>query len=41
MGEVYRFMLDGMAERGWSPPRSRVRVSRLRLAWIALQYAII
>jgi phytoene synthase len=41
MEEVYRVMLDGMAERGWEPPRSRVRVSGLRLSWIALQYAIL
>ena len=41
MQEVYRHMLEGMAARGWAPPRSRVRVSGLRLSWIALQYAII
>jgi phytoene synthase len=41
MGEVYRVMLDGMAARGWAPPRERVRVGGLRLSWIALQYAIV
>ncbi|MBM3530025.1 MAG: presqualene diphosphate synthase HpnD [Alphaproteobacteria bacterium] len=40
MEEVYRAMLDGMATRGWAPPRTRVSVSGLRLSWIALQYAI-
>src|SRR5262245_41400267 len=40
MGKVYRAILDGMAERGWAPPRARVRVGGLRLSWIALQYAI-
>jgi phytoene synthase len=40
MGEVYRAILDGMAERGWAPPRARVQVGGLRLSWIALQYAI-
>ena len=41
MGEVYRVMLEGMAVRGWAPPRTRVRVGGLRLSWIALQYAIV
>jgi squalene synthase HpnD len=41
MEEVYRVMLDGMAARGWVPPRRRVQVSGLRLSWIALQYAFI
>jgi phytoene synthase len=41
MGEVYRLILEGMAVRGWSPPRTRVRVGGLRLSWIALQYAIV
>ena len=40
MDEVYRAILEGMATRGWDPPRARVRVSGLRLSWIALQYAI-
>jgi phytoene synthase len=40
MGEVYRAILNGMAERGWAPPRARVQVGGLRLSWIALQYAI-
>ena len=29
MEEVYRVMLQGMAVRGWAPPRTRVRVSGL------------
>ena len=41
MEEVYRVMLQGMMARGWAPPRTRVSVSRLRLSWIAVQYAII
>jgi len=41
MEEVYRVMLNGMTSRGWSPPRTRVHVSPLRLSWIAVQYAII
>ncbi|MGH6769558.1 MAG: squalene/phytoene synthase family protein, partial [Xanthobacteraceae bacterium] len=41
MGEVYCAMLESMVTRGWSAPRTRVRVSRARLAWILLRYAII
>ena len=41
MEEVYRVMLNGMTSRGWSPPRTRVSISPLRLSWIAVQYAII
>jgi phytoene synthase len=41
MGEVYRAMLECMVERGWTAPRPRVRLSRLRLAWIMLRYAIV
>jgi presqualene diphosphate synthase len=41
MGEVYRAMLDGMATRGWGPPRTRVRIARPRLAWIILRHALI
>jgi phytoene synthase len=40
MGEVYRIILDGMVARGWQPPRQRVRVSRVRIAFILLRYAI-
>jgi len=41
MDEVYRTMLDGMVRRGWSAPRVRVRVSRMRLLWVILRYAFI
>ena len=40
MGEVYRSILNGMAARGWEAPRERVRVSRARIGWILLRYAI-
>ena len=39
MGAVYRAILDGVAARGWSAPRHRVRVSRARLLWIVLRRA--
>jgi phytoene synthase len=41
MGEVYQSMLEEMASRGWAAPRTRVRVNKLRLSWIALRYAIV
>jgi len=40
MGAVYRSILEGMVARGWSAPRERVRVSRARIGWILLRYAI-
>jgi squalene synthase HpnD len=41
MGEVYRTILDGMAARGFAPPRERVRIGRARLLGIILRYAFI
>jgi phytoene synthase len=41
MGAVYRAMLEGMVRRGWSPPRERVRIGKLRLVGIVLRHAII
>jgi presqualene diphosphate synthase len=40
MGAVYRSMLEGMVARGWEAPRARIRVSRARIGWILLRYAI-
>ena len=41
MGEVYRSILEGMVARGWEAPRERVHISRARLGWILLRYAIV
>jgi presqualene diphosphate synthase len=41
MGAVYRAMLDGMVRRGWSPPRKRVRIGKVRLIAIVLRNAFI
>jgi squalene synthase HpnD len=41
MSQVYRAMLEGMAARGWAPPRERVRTSRLRVLGTVLRYAIV
>jgi presqualene diphosphate synthase len=39
MGEVYRLILEGLVARGWSAPRLRVSVPRLRLVLILLRHA--
>jgi phytoene synthase len=41
MEGVYRALLQGMIERGWTAPRHRVHVGGLRLTLLAVQYAII
>jgi phytoene synthase len=41
MQGVYRPTLERMVERGWAAPRDRVRVSRAKLLWVALRYAIV
>ncbi len=41
MQEAYRRMLDDMVTRGWSPPRSRIRINKFRLLWVALRYAFV
>jgi phytoene synthase len=41
MVEVYRPMLEQMVARGWSAPRERVRINRLRLLWTLLRYAFV
>jgi len=41
MGEVYRLILEGMAVRGFAPPRTPVRLGRLRLLLIIMRYAFI
>jgi presqualene diphosphate synthase len=41
MGEVYRLMLERMAERGFAPPRPPIRLGRARLVVILMRYAFI
>jgi phytoene synthase len=41
MAEAYKLILDGLIARGWSPPRAKVRVGRLRLMWILARHAVI
>jgi phytoene synthase len=41
MAEAYAPMLDRLQERGFAPPRPRVRVDRLRLIWAVARYGIV
>jgi presqualene diphosphate synthase len=41
MGEAYKGYLDALVMRGFSPPRDKIRLSRVRLLWIILRYAVI
>jgi phytoene synthase len=41
MGEAYKLILDRLTERGWSPPRNRIRIPRPRLLWIIARYAFV
>jgi presqualene diphosphate synthase len=41
MGEVYRSILDLLVARGFAAPRRPVRISRMRIAWILLRYALV
>lgn len=41
MGVAYRGVLDGLVARGFAPPRTRVRVNRLRLLAAVLRYAFV
>jgi squalene synthase HpnD len=38
MAEVYQNLLEHLDDRGWAPPRHRVRPSRARLLWILLRH---
>ena len=41
MGEAYKCYLNAIVERGFKPPRARVRLGRARILWIILRYAIV
>jgi presqualene diphosphate synthase len=41
MARVYQNILDRLIVRGWTAPRRRVRVGRLRLTWILLRHGLI
>ena len=41
MAEAYLAILDRLVERGWSCPRSPIRLPRARLLWIIMRHAFI
>jgi phytoene synthase len=41
MGKVYRAILDQLIARGWTAPRSPVRIGRLHLLRIVVQYGFV
>ena len=41
MSEAYKLILDRLVARGWSPPRDKIRIPRLRLLWIIMQNAFV
>ncbi len=41
MAEAYAPMLDQLQQRGFAPPRTRVRVDRIRLIWAVARYGIV
>ncbi len=41
MAEAYAPMLDQLQERGFAPPRTRIRVDRMRLIWAVVRYGIL
>jgi phytoene synthase len=41
MGEAYKSYLNALIARGFAAPRTRVRLSRVRILWLIFRYAII
>jgi presqualene diphosphate synthase len=41
MGEAYKGYFNALIARGFAPPREKVRLSKVRLLWIILRYAVI
>jgi hypothetical protein len=41
MGAAYKAYHAALVARGFAPPRERVRLSKPRMLWIILRYAII
>jgi phytoene/squalene synthetase len=41
MSAAYQLILDELVARGWSAPRAPIRLSRARLLFIVLRYALI
>ncbi|MBK5198813.1 MAG: presqualene diphosphate synthase HpnD [Methyloceanibacter sp.] len=41
MASVYRALLEGLVNRGWSEPRPDVRTSRFRFLWAVMRYGVV
>jgi phytoene synthase len=41
MGEAYKGYFNALIVRGFAPPREKVRLSKVRLLWIILRYAVV
>jgi len=41
MGAVYRLILEHTAARGFAAPRPRIRLSRARILWVIVRYALV
>jgi len=41
MSAVYGRILHGMQAKGWAPPRERVKISKLALAWILISRGVL
>jgi squalene synthase HpnD len=41
MSAAYKAILNALVARGWAAPRTRVRLSRMRMLWVLLRYAVI
>lgn len=41
MASVYRGLLERLAARGWTPPRARMKPSKLQFAWAVMRYGIV
>ncbi len=41
MSGAYEIIFNATVARGWTAPRTRARISRLRLLWIVAKYAFV
>lgn len=41
MAAVYRTLLARLQQTAWTPPRARIRLPRMQLAWIVLRHAFV
>jgi len=41
MAEAYKVLQRKLVARGWSPPRHKVSIGKLRLLWIVARYGLL